>query len=99
MICLRCGQCCVNLDVSIVNPESIRPDGTVYDLPGSMISKPKGQRCPHLICQDGQASCTIHALPCYAETPCQQFEQFGREDDICTFGSYFRTTKKIGEDK
>lgn len=97
MICLRCGYCCVNLDVAIVNPVSILPDGTVDARdPGSVIFKPKGQRCPHLICHEGKATCSIHTFSCYQGTPCQQFEQFGREDDVCMLGSYYKASKPAG---
>ena len=30
MICLRCGYCCVHLDVAILNPKSIKSDGSIY---------------------------------------------------------------------
>ena len=97
MICLRCGYCCVHLDVAIVNPESILPDGSV-DIgdPGSVMYKPKGHRCPHLVCLEGKATCSIHTFSCYQGTPCQQFEQFGREDDLCILGSYYKASKPAG---
>lgn len=90
MICQRCGCCCVYLDVAIVDPTSIRRDGTVD--PGdtdSVMFKPKGQPCPHLIYLEGKAVCKIHELPIYRGTPCEQFEQLGREDDVCMMRSYF----------
>ncbi|NYT01978.1 MAG: hypothetical protein GKC10_04385, partial [Methanosarcinales archaeon] len=96
MICLRCGYCCTHLDVSIVNPRAIRPDGSLD--PGrrdSMIPKPAGWRCPHLAFQDGKAVCTIHQLPCYQGSPCDQFEQFGPQDDVCILGAYFRSTGAV----
>ena len=100
MICLRCGNCCIHLDVMIVNPRSIRPDGTRDpDDPDSMIIKPSGQRCPHLVCRDDVATCTIHELPCYRGTPCEQFEQFGREDDVCIMGRYFEIEGKLQSQK
>lgn len=90
MICKRCGCCCVYLDVAIVNPTSIRRDGTVDpDVSDSVTFKPKGQPCPHLIHLEGKAVCKIHELSCYRETPCEQFEQPGREDDVCTMSCYF----------
>lgn len=91
MKCLRCGYCCINLDVAIVNPESIMPDGTV--IPGScdpIIFKPAGQRCPHLIFQSERAACTIHDFACYRGSSCEQFEQIGRQDDVCVMGAYFK---------
>lgn len=103
MICLRCGGCCLHLDIFVVNPDSIQKDGSI-DLcdPESMIFKPSGIKCPHLFFQadpagDGGeiAVCSIHHLPCYQGTPCQQFEQMGREDDICVMRDYF---KKLDND-
>lgn len=91
MICLRCGYCCINLDAAIVNPESIKPDGSLEkDDTNSMIFKPSGQICPHLIFQGIKAICGIHNLLCYEGTPCQQFDQFGSEDNICILGSYLK---------
>lgn len=90
MICLKCGCCCIYLDVAIVNPKSIRLDGTVDpENCETVIFKPKGQICPHLIRVQDKAVCKIHELPCYMGTPCQQFEQVGREDDVCMMRSYF----------
>ena len=90
MICLRCGCCCVYLDVAIVNPASIRLDGTVGpEYIDPVVFKPKGQTCPHLIYLEGKAVCKIHELPCYRGTPCEQFEQLGREDDVCMMSCYF----------
>jgi hypothetical protein len=89
MICLRCGYCCIHLDVNVVNPKSIRPDGTVDSHEGSMIPKPGGRKCPHLAFVKNKAVCTIHDLPCYKGTPCEQFEQFGPQDSVCLLGRYF----------
>jgi len=98
MICLRCGGCCLHLDIFVVNPDSIQKDGSI-DLcdPGSMIFKPSGEKCPHLFFQADPAGetgriavCSIHHLPCYQGTPCQQFEQMGAADDICVMRAYFK---------
>jgi hypothetical protein len=91
MICLRCGYCCTHLDVVIVNPRSIRPDGTVDPEDREAIAfKPAGQRCPHIVYRDEKAICTIHHLSYYRGTPCDQFEQFGPMDAVCMLGSYFK---------
>ena len=92
MICLRCGYCCIRLDVAIVNPGSIRQDGTVDNAdPSSFIFKPSGHRCPYLVNRGEIAECAIHSLPCYKGTPCQQFEQIGLEDDMCVLRDYLKT--------
>jgi hypothetical protein len=36
------------------------------------------------------AVCTIHYLPCYRATPCEQFEQLGPEDAVCVMSRYLR---------
>lgn len=96
MICLRCGYCCTHLDVSIVNPLRIRPDGSLDPRDSNpMMAKPAGMRCPHLAFLDNKAVCTIHHLSCYRGTPCEQFEQFGPQDDICILGAYFRSTGAV----
>lgn len=55
MLCLRCGRCCIYLDIFIVNPSSILPDGSIN--PGeseTMVFAPAGQMCPHLRFTDMQ---------------------------------------------
>jgi len=96
MLCLRCGGCCLHLDIFIVNPSSILADGSIDpDDKEAMIYKPAGKKCPHLAfqpAQDGEiAVCTIHHLPCYRGSPCEQFEQVGPEDAVCIMSGYFRT--------
>lgn len=92
MICLRCGYCCTHLSVAIVNPRSVLSDGTIdANDPEAVIIKRAGECCPHLIFSDEKAVCTIHHLPCYSESPCDQFEQFGPNDAVCTLGNYFKT--------
>jgi hypothetical protein len=91
VICQRCGYCCIHLDVNIVNPRTILP-GVNTD-PGERevwVLKPKGQRCPHLSFHGDLVVCVIHAMPCYKGSPCDQFEQLGREDDLCVLGAYFK---------
>jgi hypothetical protein len=102
MICLRCGGCCLHLDIFVVNPDSIRADGSIDPLdPSGMIFKPSGKKCPHLVLQADPAEegrrvavCSIHHLSCYQGTPCQQFEQIGPEDCVCIMSAYF---KKLGK--
>jgi hypothetical protein len=91
MICLRCGQCCRQLDILIVNPRSILIDGRLdpKDLE-AMILKPAGESCTHLTFESKLAVCSIHHLPCYQGTPCQRFEQIGLEDAVCILSGYFK---------
>ena len=102
MICMRCGGCCIELDIFVVNPERIRDDGSIDPVdPSSMIFKPSGKKCPHLSFQADPAGgggeiavCAIHHLPCYQGTPCQQFEQIGPEDTVCIMSAYFQGLHK-----
>ena len=99
MLCLRCGQCCLCLDIFIVNPSSILADGSIdpEDLE-AMIFKPAGKRCLHLAFQASRkgeiAVCTIHHLPCYRGSPCEEFEQVGPKDAVCIVSEYFQSLGK-----
>ncbi|MCQ8904083.1 MAG: hypothetical protein NQU42_08360 [Methanothrix sp.] len=91
MICLRCGCCCIHLDVAIPNPDAIRPDGTLdtsHRMP--VVFKRSGEPCPHLTFADGMAVCRIHEMECYRGSPCDLFEQIGPQDDVCVLNAYFR---------
>ncbi|MGC9514465.1 hypothetical protein [Methanocrinis sp.] len=93
MICQRCGFCCINLDVMVVNPRSIRPDGTIDSSdPGTMINKQGGRKCPHLAYIGDVAVCTIHDLSCYRGTPCDRFDQIGPQDGFCVLAAYFKSS-------
>jgi hypothetical protein len=79
------------LDIHIINPRSILAGGVIdpEDLL-SIILKSSGETCPHLVFQEGLAVCTIHHMPCYQGTPCQQFEQIGPDDAVCSMSGYFK---------
>ncbi|OPY51501.1 MAG: hypothetical protein A4E48_01556 [Methanosaeta sp. PtaU1.Bin060] len=99
MICLRCGNCCVYLDIAIIDPGSILPDGTIDpDRSMAMIFKPAGVMCPHLLFDGKTAVCTIHHLSCYRGTPCDQFEQIGPEDSVCIMSGYFRALAPMNQE-
>jgi hypothetical protein len=97
MLCLRCGRCCIDLDIFIINTLSILPDGSINPEEadkangGSMIFKPAGEVCPHLKADSRLAVCTIHHLPCYRDSPCDRFDQIGPEDTVCIMSGYFRS--------
>ncbi|HPS92336.1 MAG TPA: hypothetical protein PKV33_09280 [Methanothrix sp.] len=49
MICLRCGKCCLHLDIFVINPLSILADGWIDpEDQKAMIFKPAGEKCPRL---------------------------------------------------
>jgi hypothetical protein len=91
MICLRCGKCCLHLDIHIINPRSILANGTIDpEDPFSIVLKKAGETCPHLVFQEGLAICIVHHMLCYQGTPCQQFEQIGPDDAVCCMSGYFK---------
>lgn len=83
MICLRCGYCCIQYDVIIVDD----PDIGIEE--SNMKHKPNGVRCQHLVGEAGECACAIHDRPWYNETPCWQFGQIEPSADTeCRMGVY-----------
>lgn len=82
MNCLRCGFCCIALDVTIlVDPNKGWDDEMNYSY------KPCGVRCPHLSFDDGgMATCAIHSHPNYIDTPCDRYDQIGKPNADCRMG-------------
>lgn len=74
MICLRCGYCCINYVVIIVDDPDIGPEE------GNLKSKTSGEVCQHLTGEAGEYVCAIHDRSWYEETPCWQFGQIERSD-------------------
>lgn len=83
MICLRCGHCCINYDVMIMdNPDK-------GHVPSNIIHKPTGEKCKHLLGdKPGNYSCAIHDHPNYKDTPCDQFAQMEHSNTNCRMGEY-----------
>jgi hypothetical protein len=71
MICLRCGNCCKKLLVTIIDD----PDkGITAENLTSHIGD--GSPCKHLTGdKPGKYSCAIHDQPYYEQTPCFQHSQ------------------------
>ena len=83
MKCLRCGYCCINYMVIIVNDPAIgiREDNLLA------IGVNGPERCKHLIGdKPGEFSCAVHHYDWYKETPCFNHTQVGREGDPCRIG-------------
>ena len=84
MICLRCGYCCIQYDVIIVDDPNIGPEMD------NLKHKPTGERCQHLtgdVC--GEYACAIHGQSWYEETPCFQYGQYERSPDtLCRMGDH-----------
>jgi len=84
MKCLKCGYCCHQLTVPIVD---VKKKGIAE---ANMIVKIRGQRCPHLKGDGpGEFTCALHGEKWYKDTPCAGH---GRDnvlpDDTCALGAY-----------
>lgn len=92
MICLKCGYCCKNCCVVIVDdPEKyITKDNLI-------IHNGQGIPCKHLNgSEPGKYSCNIHDKPWYKETPCFSHGQIERNvEDVCRMGEYVLKLKKV----
>ena len=84
MICLRCGYCCIQYEVVIVND----PKKGIAE--GNLVAKETGKRCPHLSGdKPGSYGCTIHGEKWYEETPCFSYGQVERDKNSpCRMGEY-----------
>lgn len=84
MKCLRCGHCCIEYDVIIVD----NPDLGVKD--GNIVHKPSGERCKHLVGgMPGEYSCAIHDKEWYPETPCFRHTQIESSPETpCRVGEW-----------
>ena len=84
MKCLRCGYCCIEYDVIIVN----KPELGITEQ--NLKYKKSGQRCQHLLGEKpGEYSCAVHDYPWYKDTPCAQFTQVEvNKDTPCRMGEY-----------
>ena len=85
MKCVRCGYCCKNMMVIIVDdPEK----GITNDNLISHIEN--GQPCQHLVGDvSGEYSCALHDKIWYRQTPCYSHGQIECNiDDVCRIGEY-----------
>lgn len=85
MKCLRCGYCCQNSFVMVVDdPEKGIADGNL-----KAIGDHGPERCPHLRGNiSGQFSCAVHDRPWYPETPCFSHAQIEGKDSPCRMGEF-----------
>ena len=90
MICLRCGYCCKNLAVIIINdPDIGLKEGNTEFHNG------RGNPCKHLVgTKPGEYSCALHNKPWYVETPCFNHTQFETSNCNCRMGAYIMEGKK-----
>jgi len=81
MKCLRCGHCCINYLVVVVdNPEEgFKENNLIVN---------KGDRpCKHLLGNSpGEYKCAVHHKEWYKDTPCFEFTQIESKDSPCRLG-------------
>lgn len=91
MICLRCGHCCFQYAVVIVDD----PKKGIVDTNFRIKSEP-GERCPHIRGnKPGKYSCAIHNEPWYCETPCASHGQTERSPNTpCRLGKFLLNSEE-----
>lgn len=90
MKCLRCGHCCINYDVEIVDNkhDGLNENNVTY--------KPGGVKCKHLRGEHpGAYSCELHDMEWYKLTPCYDFGQIeSSPDSECRMGRFILDGKQ-----
>lgn len=87
MICLRCGYCCINLDVIIVDDPDKGKRANIVFVESNLKYKPSDEKCQHLIGETpGEYSCMLHDYSWYNKTPCFQYTQIGGSE--CRIGKH-----------
>lgn len=91
MKCLRCGHCCHNYMVIIVDDpkKGITEDNLIFH-------EGNGTPCKHLRgTKPGEYWCAIHHYPWYKETPCYAHGQIESSPDcVCRLGEYILKQRK-----
>ena len=83
MKCLRCGYCCKNYCVAIVDD----PNKGIHE--DNIVIHEGNGPCKHLCGnKPGDHSCAIHDEPWYRETPCARHSQIENRDSPCRMGVY-----------
>ena len=85
MKCLRCGYCCMNLSVIVVDdPQEGIIDGNLIPHNG------ENTKCKHLAGEKpGEYTCNIHNEEWYNETPCYSHGQIEANTKCnCRMGQY-----------
>lgn len=91
MKCLKCGFCCKNLWVMIVdNPKKGLKENNIIEHKGL------GNPCKHLKqISEFKYKCSVHNYKWYKKTPCYQYKQIERnKNDVCRMGEYLLKEKK-----
>lgn len=89
MVCLRCGYCCIEYMVVIVD------DPAKGLAEGNAVCKESGERCKHLVGEGpGNYSCALHDYRWYKKTPCFSYGQIERSPtDPCRMGEHILSKK------
>ena len=85
MICLRCGHCCKNYFVPVVDDPS-----KGIELEDNLIMhEGDGTPCKHLWGdKPGEYSCALHSASRYKDTPCFEHTQVEQGNTNCRMGEY-----------
>ena len=94
MKCLRCGYCCKNYSVVVVNDPKKGIKGS-----NLIFHKGEGKSCIHLLEDSpspGKCSCAIHHYEWYKDTPCFAHGQIESDpNDLCRMGNYILHKSKV----
>jgi hypothetical protein len=90
MICLRCGYCCKNYCVVIIDDpkKGISQDNMI-------VLNGDGTPCKHLIEDNEGCSCALHDYPWYKDTPCFAHGQIERGNTNCRLGEFILENKDV----
>ena len=90
MKCLRCGYCCKNLFVAVVD------DPSKGIIEGNIIVYDGSHKCKHLKGnKPGNYYCNVHNEKWYKDTPCYDYTQIERsENDYCRTGKAMMERRK-----
>ena len=99
MRCLRCGYCCIEYDVMIIDNPDLGDETISGRNETNVKHKPSGVRCQHLRGdKPGNYSCAIHHHDWYRKTPCFDHGQVeASPDDLCRMGEYILNLRKKNE--
>ena len=93
MKCLRCGYCCKNAMVMIVDDPA---KGIVED--NIIAHMGEGIPCKHLEGEEaGKYSCRIHGEDWYSKTPCYSHGQIENGNTKCRMGNFILKEKKMND--
>jgi hypothetical protein len=91
MICLRCGQCCIDTAVVLVKPEFVSENYDSKNPPkGTIFIKDTIDPCPYLSWEsETKTKCNIHHYKWYKYTPCYRHHQRdAKNSTLCKLGVY-----------